>query len=668
MFDAPVIQILIGLGTLFLVFSVVASAIAESLGSWSNLRGKMLKFAIAHLLHEQEHYRLRQQVGFLWQGCELRCTAKNPSELLTEKFYASSAVRALHNEGRLPSYIPERIFADRVIEYVARHGREDRLPVGISPERLLLEFETTILGTSGEDAVRLEDGTEKLAERDRTLRRELARILTRASEKPAPVGQEWAAGRLENLRLELEGWYNATMDRARGWFKRKLHVSLLVIGLVLAIVLNIDIIALARALYDNAALRASLADQADAVLATEGARQGLEALGKVALPLGWGEIDFRAVASAETWKSLFSNPMPAVSKIAGLVLTAAGISMGAPFWFDVLNKLVSLRSAGKRLSSDEKAAASAGAEVTVSGAGGVPAIVPVATAKLLPVLPENYWESKVTGPTSLVPDPDRAHFTAALMGRLSDLAYRDEFVLREILAPGEPEDLEFLDVEETQVFAYRPAGSRTLVVAFRGTEATKIQDMVTDARFKLVETEFSRKGDDTPVTARVHRGFRQALDHVWERLAKMVETSTEVWFTGHSLGGALATLASLRAREYLEDSQIHLHNYGSPRVGDADFAKHFQDADRSTGIAAIRFINHEDLVTRVPPRALGYRHVGHIRYFNGEGVLQEGVQGWWRFLNTVLNASEDFRAGTHATLEDHGMVRYVQRLDSYEAV
>ncbi|MCX5893209.1 MAG: lipase family protein, partial [Deltaproteobacteria bacterium] len=91
----------------------------------------------------------------------------------------------------------------------------------------------------------------------------------------------------------------------------------------------------------------------------------------------------------------------------------------------------------------------------------------------------------------------------------------------------------------------------------------------------------------------MHRGFQAALDEVWERLHDYLEGKENarrtVWFTGHSLGAALATLAASRYGKVRG-----LYTFGSPRVGDLDFKQAFL-------VPTYRFVNHDDLVTRVPP-------------------------------------------------------------------
>ena len=107
----------------------------------------------------------------------------------------------------------------------------------------------------------------------------------------------------------------------------------------------------------------------------------------------------------------------------------------------------------------------------------------------------------------------------------------------------------------------------------------------------------------------VHLGFKQAIDRVWPRLMAIIEplaASRTVWFGGHSLGGALATLAADRFGDTAGSCTI-----GSPRVGDRLFAAGFDArfADR-----VLRYVNDADIVTHVPtPLPLPYAHAGALR-------------------------------------------------------
>ena len=197
-----------------------------------------------------------------------------------------------------------------------------------------------------------------------------------------------------------------------------------------------------------------------------------------------------------------------------------------------------------------------------------------------------------------------------------------------------------------------------IIVAFRGTEPKKLQDWLTDADFDLVEGPFGQ----------VHDGFNRALRHVWRDLARSIkefqDNGQSLWFTGHSLGAALATLAVATLRE--EDKPVHgLYTFGQPRTGDRHFERTF-NADFKP--RCFRFVNNNDVVTRVPLRAMKYSHVGTFLYFDADGNLTDDLHWWYRFLDRVEGRIEDLgKLGTDG-IKDHSMNRYIANLEQNTGV
>lgn len=128
------------------------------------------------------------------------------------------------------------------------------------------------------------------------------------------------------------------------------------------------------------------------------------------------------------------------------------------------------------------------------------------------------------------------------------------------------------------------------VLAFRGTEQTP-NDFITELNIgtpPLVQNKID-----------VHDGFAKALDSVWREIdAALAQLNCPVFYTGHSLGAALATLAAVRR------TPRAIYSFGSPRVGNQAFASSLAT------VPIYRVVNDEDIITTVPPVALGFRHVG----------------------------------------------------------
>ena len=141
------------------------------------------------------------------------------------------------------------------------------------------------------------------------------------------------------------------MDRVSGWYKRKTQVFILAWALAVTLSVNADTILIANTLAHDATLRASLVAMAEVTAKEalpENATQAMERIKqmsteteKLGLPIGWSR-------EPNDPKSLPSGIGGWALKIIGLSLTAIAVSLGAPFWFDVLNKLINIRSAGKQ--------------------------------------------------------------------------------------------------------------------------------------------------------------------------------------------------------------------------------------------------------------------------------------------------------------------------------
>jgi hypothetical protein len=154
-----------------------------------------------------------------------------------------------------------------------------------------------------------------------------------------------AKGDPARFRRNVARWFDDTMERASGWYRRQAEVRLLVIAAVVTVALNVSTIAVVQRLWADGPVRAAVAAGLSPT-ATSGTddpaqtRSGLERLDAEyrrldasALPLGWSE---------EAWPS--SWPV----SVVGWALTVGAVSLGAPFWFDLLGKVSSLRSSGEK--------------------------------------------------------------------------------------------------------------------------------------------------------------------------------------------------------------------------------------------------------------------------------------------------------------------------------
>jgi triacylglycerol lipase len=173
--------------------------------------------------------------------------------------------------------------------------------------------------------------------------------------------------------------------------------------------------------------------------------------------------------------------------------------------------------------------------------------------------------------------------------------------------------LDCVPIQRLDTQAYVASHQAFALVAFRGTQPDSLIDVLSDAGIAL-------KPWDVP-GEHVHAGFMGALDVVWDEIVGALTPLADrpVWFTGHSLGAAIATLAAdrfLRQRPGRALGELGgVYTFGSPLVGDRRFVDGF---NARCGDRSFRFVNDQDTVTRVPPPLIGYRHVNNERFVGSE--------------------------------------------------
>jgi len=187
----------------------------------------------------------------------------------------------------------------------------------------------------------------------------------------------------------------------------------------------------------------------------------------------------------------------------------------------------------------------------------------------------------------------------------------------------------------------------SLVIVFRGTESKK--DIITDLNMLREPLELK----DHDVYPEVHSGFLNQFMSIKDFIINDVEKYNNIIFCGHSLGGALATIASLYYYCYFKTKNIKCITFGSPRVGDKLFAnlfnKHIEES--------IRFVNDNDPVPCFPT-TWRFKHVKGLQWLN-EDIIKKEIRVWrlYRFFKyTFLNL---VGYGYNA-LDDHSCNNYIE--------
>jgi hypothetical protein len=254
-------------------------------------------------------------------------------------FYEHPIIYSLSKPSAMPSYVQSSDFTVALFDLLNRAGKEDQSEAE-DPTQNKITIEN------------IRKGIEKI-ERS-ALKARLKSLLDTAQinkKDNTEVG-------IEDFRTTVIAWFDATMDRGKGWYKRKTQFIGILCGVVLAILLNADTISLSNALWQNAVLRESVS-QAAVVYAEKGdnvnaqtAQQQLLSLG---LPIGWSfRFADQNPATTDDPRDFPSALGGWVSKAIGLILTGFAISQGSQIWFDLMNRLINLRSTGLKPEPEEK--------------------------------------------------------------------------------------------------------------------------------------------------------------------------------------------------------------------------------------------------------------------------------------------------------------------------
>jgi hypothetical protein len=322
----PALDFAIGLSFVFLLLSVFASAIQEYIAALFKLRAKTLLRGLGNMLEGKDDPAQPVQKG----------TAPPPRAVgkdLTAQIYEHPLIRSFYKKGR-----------------GLIRSTEDRLPSYIAPR----SFALALLGTLAPGAVAT--GPDGKAVDDHDVIKALREMIGGATGLPADTQKallgllDDARGDIDKFRANIEAWFDDTMARVSGWYKRQSQLILVVIGIVITLALNANTLTIGERLWKDTALRAAVVQQATAATTGENppkrtpnqAAEDIDKVVKLGIPIGWtskfGDLPF----TGKDWQAkLFYH------HIAGWLLTILAISFGAPFWFDTLSRLSRLRSSGK---------------------------------------------------------------------------------------------------------------------------------------------------------------------------------------------------------------------------------------------------------------------------------------------------------------------------------
>lgn len=252
---------------------------------------------------------------------------------------------------------------------------------------------------------------------------------------------------------------------------------------------------------------------------------------------------------------------------------------------------------------------------------------------------------------------------ARCLAYAADLAYRDEDRVRatangwgfdRVMSFRVPHTPPF-PLQDTQ--AYIAANDDMIVVAFRGTQPEELRDWLSDANTLLAPYAAG--------TGMIHSGFYRALEVVHPAMLRTLEewrdNGQSLWFTGHSLGGALAMLAA--ARTYFEDPTLladGVYTFGQPRTCCPQLAAAYDEAFKGR---MFRFVNNNDVVPQLPPAPL-FQHVAEERYFDAKGRLREKMSLAGGLADRLMGRTTDLLAPGGDGIRDHFIQSYLANFDA----
>lgn len=231
--------------------------------------------------------------------------------------------------------------------------------------------------------------------------------------------------------------------------------------------------------------------------------------------------------------------------------------------------------------------------------------------------------------------------TPLMLAQYSALAYES---LETVQAALPKATITLLDRDDSQ--AYVIETDTETVVAFRGTQVTSgfsMTDIIRNAKVAQVRWRLGLRSG-----GRVHRGYKEAVDAIADDLAKaVIQAKQPLIYTGHSLGGAMATLARTLAPR--PDMTV---TFGAPKVGNREFVK------THSHIHLERFVHGRDIAPKHVRPWLGYRHGGNFTKIGRGGKITKRP---WRWYDELI-LPFDLTIGTF----DHRIGEYVAKLRGAE--
>jgi len=313
MFGSSTIEIIIGIIFVFILVSTICTAIREGIEAKLKTRAAYLEQGIRQLLDDPAGTGLAKSLYTHPLIASLFNLSYKPGK-------NNKAPDLLARGNDLPSYIPSKNFARALMDIAAKGVENNTGNTGSTAPVISLE----------------------------NIRSNVALIGNPHVQRALLNAVDMAQGDLNQAQANIETWFNSSMDRVSGWYKRSTQWIIFWIGLSVAVFLNINTLTIINYLSKNDTARKVIVERA-AALSNDGQRDSLNyekaqsQLEGLKLPIGWPD----GIRSAKMndnppdfWNS-FLGPL------LGWLITGLAATIGAPYWFDLLNKVMVIRSTVK---------------------------------------------------------------------------------------------------------------------------------------------------------------------------------------------------------------------------------------------------------------------------------------------------------------------------------
>jgi hypothetical protein len=318
LFNSAVLDLAIGMIFVFLAVSLAASAVTEAIAGLFNWRSNTLLRGIKDLLNDPNFNALAAQI---YQHALIN--PRNNGAGTTE---AALTINA-------PAYVQPMQFANALIDILDTGKPTVSTPAGDHPGRM-------VAGNIASMTAAINYVVPATA--NPQINAMLLGLVNRTG------------GDIAQMKQELSAWFDNSMDRLSGFYKRRTQLINFVTALVLAGVLNISTLHVAKVLWLQP-IDTRVADNAKDTLTDP--LQALTILDKLPLPIGWNRYNAGSPGS-DSWSPPLPGDYPEM--LFGWLITAAGTLFGAPFWFDMLQRLVRLKASGPSPKEKQTDTAAAG--------------------------------------------------------------------------------------------------------------------------------------------------------------------------------------------------------------------------------------------------------------------------------------------------------------------